>query len=75
MQRGLEIDIQEGLNILENLASKNNYNAQIDLVNFYTNGIYIEKDLNKAEYWAKISECNKKGINIKECETDKEIKQ
>jgi hypothetical protein len=56
------------------LANEGDYYTQRELADFYTNGIFIEKDLQKAAYWSKIAECNKKGISIKDCETDKELK-
>jgi hypothetical protein len=40
-----------------------------DLSDFYTNGRFIEKYLQKAAYWNKIAECNKQGISITECQT------
>ncbi|MDR2080833.1 MAG: SEL1-like repeat protein [Campylobacteraceae bacterium] len=62
------------ISLATELANEENYSTQYDLADFYKYGIFVEKDLKKAEYWSKISECNKKGINIKECETDKEVK-
>jgi hypothetical protein len=50
------------------LANDGYYYAQISLANFYVSGWLVEKDLQKAEYWTKISKCNKKGISIQECE-------
>jgi hypothetical protein len=50
------------------LANEGDYYAQRDLANFYAIGRFVEKDLQKAEYWTKISKCNKKGISIQECE-------
>jgi TPR repeat protein len=58
----------EIISLATELANEGNYYIQIDLANFYTNGRFVEKDLQKAEYWTKISKCNKKGISIQECE-------
>jgi hypothetical protein len=50
--------------------------AKRELADFYTNGWLVEKDLQKVEYWNKISECNKKGISIQKCQTsEKELTQ
>jgi hypothetical protein len=52
-------------------ANDGDYYMQRDLADFYAKGWFVEKDLQKAAYWTKISECNKKGISIKECQISK----
>jgi TPR repeat protein len=51
------------------LANDGDYSAQENLAYYYANGKHTQKDLQKVAYWNKIAECNKKGIDIKECQT------
>ncbi|MDR0407880.1 MAG: hypothetical protein LBH45_03010 [Campylobacteraceae bacterium] len=57
------------------LANEGDYYMQRELADFYANGIYVEKDLQKAAYWKKISECNRRGISMRDCEMDKKLRQ
>ncbi|MDR1555135.1 MAG: hypothetical protein LBS39_03805 [Campylobacteraceae bacterium] len=59
----------EIVSLATELANEGDYYTQRELADFYTNGWLVEKDLQKAEYWNKISECNKKGISIQKCQT------
>jgi hypothetical protein len=68
-------NLPESISFAIELANEGERYAQMDLVTFYANGIFVEKDLDKAAYWTKIYECNKNGINIQECETAKEANQ
>jgi hypothetical protein len=65
----------EIISVATELANDGDYYTQTELADFYANGRFVEKDLQKAIYWTKISECNRKGIDIKECEKDKELEQ
>jgi glutamate synthase domain-containing protein 3 len=61
-------DKDEMISIATELASDGDYYTQTQLITFYTNGWFVKQDLQKAAYWTKIAECNKKGIDIKNCE-------
>jgi TPR repeat protein len=73
----------ETIIVLEELANDGNTQALYALEHLYrfgetsayTGKVFVEQDLQKSAYWTKISECNKKGINITECKTDKELRE
>lgn len=75
MLRGYFDDNNEIFNLAVELAENRDFKAQIDLADAYKKGWFIEKNITKIEYLTRISECEEKGINIKECELDKEFKE
>jgi len=54
------------------LAQEGDIYAQENLVHYYTDGKFVEQNLTKANYWAKVAECNKQGKSTQECQEIKE---
>jgi TPR repeat protein len=62
--------------ILEELANAGNIQAQHSLerlyksgeISAYTSEVFVEQNLTKANYWAKVAECNKQGKSTQECQ-------
>jgi TPR repeat protein len=48
------------MSVATELANDGDYSAQASLAYYYANGKHTQKDLQKAAYWTKIAECNKK---------------
>ncbi len=51
--KGILPDVTKGLQWIEKSAEADHISASIDLIKLYSDGIYVKKNQNKANYWRK----------------------